>query len=177
MSRLNSMILAFKFAMAILCLIAISQTGCAGYQVGNRGLFRYDVNTVHVPIFQSDSLRRYLGERLTEAVVKEIELRTPYKVTTFDSADSVIQGLIISDRKRVLAENRLDEPRDILANLRVEVAWTKRDNQPLFARQVIRIDDAANFIPEGGQSLTTAQQEVINRIASEIVNQMEVPSL
>ena len=55
--------------------------GCAGYQMGNRSLYRTDLRTVHVPMFQSDSLRPDLGEWLTEAVIKEIELRTPYKVS------------------------------------------------------------------------------------------------
>ena len=170
-------IVEIQFGCAIICLTAILQCGCAGYQIGNQGLYRFDVSTVHVPIFQSDSLRRFLGERLTEAVVKEIELRTPYKVTTFAEADSVIQGKIITDRKRVVSVDQFDNPRNLSANIRIEVAWTNRNNQPLFAQGILRIDDATNFIPEAGQSITTAQQEVINQIAREIVNQMEIPSL
>lgn len=166
------------FPLVMLCVVTlISSSGCVGYQVGNREMFRYDVTTVHVPVFQSDSLRRFLGERLTEAVVKEIELRTPYKVSTYESADSIINGRIISERKRTLSENRFDEPRNLLNNMRVEVVWANRNGQLLYPRQVIRIDDAANFIPEGGQSITTAQQETINRIAREIVNQMETPAI
>ena len=81
--------------------------GCAGYQLGNRSLYRPDIRTVHVPMVQSDSYRRYLGERLTEAVVKEIELQTPYKVVDSDSADSVLSVRLVSDSKRVLAEQPL----------------------------------------------------------------------
>src|SRR5262245_56211147 len=50
--------------------------GCAGYQVGQRSRYRPDIRTVYVPVVQSNSFRRYLGERLTEAIVKEIELKT-----------------------------------------------------------------------------------------------------
>src|SRR5437868_12374198 len=75
---------------AIFILHSALLLGCAGYQIGNRALYRPDIRTVHVPMIQSDSYRRYLGERLTEAVVKEIELRTPYKVVDADSADSVL---------------------------------------------------------------------------------------
>ena len=39
-----------------------------------------DVSTVYVPMIESGSYRRDLGERLTEAVAKQIELKTPYKV-------------------------------------------------------------------------------------------------
>ena len=37
--------------------------GCATYQIGNRSLYPQDVHTVYVPIFDSDSFRRNLGER------------------------------------------------------------------------------------------------------------------
>ena len=50
---------------ALAAVILLS--GCAGYQIGNRALYRPDIRTVHVPVVQSDSYRRYLGERLTEA--------------------------------------------------------------------------------------------------------------
>src|SRR3954467_2368839 len=85
-------------------------SGCAGYQIGNRALYRPDIRTVHVPVIQSDSYRRYLGERLTEAIVKEIELRTPYKVVGADAADSVLSVRLVSDSKRVIANNRFSEP-------------------------------------------------------------------
>src|SRR5436853_4990568 len=87
--------------------------GCAGYQLGQRSLYRPDIRTVHIPVIQSDSFRRYLGERLTEAVVKEVELRTPYKVVGPAEADSVLTVRLASDSKRILANNRFSEPRDI----------------------------------------------------------------
>ena len=83
-------------------LLIASFVGCAGYQVGNQTLFRSDVRTVHVPIFESNSFRRFLGEPLTGAVVKEIEQRTPYKVTNSPTADTILQGRIVYERKRVL---------------------------------------------------------------------------
>src|SRR5204862_2122331 len=96
---------AFRIPHSALAIL-VAFTGCAGYQIGNRALYRPDIRTVHVPMIQSDSYRRYLGERLTEAVVKEIELRTPYKVVDADSADSVLTVRLVSDSKRVIANNR-----------------------------------------------------------------------
>ena len=71
-------------------LLLIATAGCAGYQVGNRTLFNTDMRTVHIPMFQSDSLRPDLAEWLTEAVIKEVEMRTPYKVVSNPLADSVL---------------------------------------------------------------------------------------
>jgi hypothetical protein len=155
--------------------------GCAGYQVGTRSLYRPDIRTVHVPMIESNSYRRYLGERLTEAVVKEIELKTPYKVVDSDAADSVLTVRLASDSKRVLAENRFDEPRDIETDFFVQVSWVDRRGDLIMSHNdipaqplLLNIGQSANFVPEGGQSLTTAQQEAIQRMAEQIVGQMEL---
>ncbi len=155
-------------------LLAGLLLGCQAYQVGSSGLYRFDVRTVHVPIFESDSYRRFLGQRLTEAVIKEIELNTPFRIASADQAESILIGRVISDRKRVLVESINDDPRDIQVNLRVEARWTDRSGTPLMERQLLRLNRDIDFVPESGQSLTTAQQELINRIARQIVNQMEV---
>ena len=49
-------------------LCSLLLAGCAGYQVGTDSLYAPDVATVYVPMIESDSYRRDLGERLTEAV-------------------------------------------------------------------------------------------------------------
>ena len=162
-------------------LLILTLVGCTGYRFGNQSLFRPDVRTVHVPIVHSESFRRGLGERLTEAIVKEIELRTPYKVVDAADADSIFQARLIDEHKRVIAENQFDEARDIETQMILEVSWLDRQGQQLIQRSEIPLDEgiyitqAASFVPEGGQSLVTAQQEVIQKLASQIVAQMELP--
>lgn len=155
--------------------VCLLLSGCFGYHLGNQALFRPDIRTVHIPVFESDSFRQFLGERLTEAVIKEVESRSPYKVVGLQNADSVITGKLISDEKRVLIESLTDEARDIQVNLLVEVSWNDRYGRPLMNSQQIQINQFTNFVPEGGQSLSTAQQEVIDKIARDIVSQMEIP--
>lgn len=156
--------------------------GCAGYQIGNRGLFPADIQTVHVPMFESDSLRRHLGERLTEAVCKEIERRTPYKLANNDNADSVLTGRIVGDRKNVLVNTLSGDPRELQVGLQVQVTWVDRRGSLLrdeatipLPPEVTDISASANLVPEVGQSVATAQQEAIRRIAQQIVNLMETP--
>ncbi len=174
----NSAVQLWATALPFLCLLA----GCAGYQLGTQSLFRPDVRTVHVPIFESTSFRRDLGERLTEAVVKEIEDRTPFKVVHTPDADSVLLGQIVSERKRVVAEDINDVPRDIETDLVVQVQWYDRNNGLIMqstalpiAPIALSVASAANFIPEGGQSLSTAHREAITRLARQVVSQMEMP--
>ena len=166
----------------ILCLVSllVAVMGCAGYQVGANTLFRSDIQTVHVPIFRSDSFRRHLGERLTEAVGRKIETMSAYRLATAAQADSVLQGRIISDRKSVTAENKFDTPRALEARLIVQIQWIDRNGLPLAQLNSIVIPDslltisqAESFVPEAGQSLTTTHQKAIERLADQIVSQME----
>jgi hypothetical protein len=45
---------------------------------------------------------------------------------------------------------------------------------PSAAAVPIRIGQAVNFVPESGQSLATAHQEAIRKLAQQIVDQMEL---
>lgn len=155
--------------------------GCASYRFGHQSLYRPDIRTVHVPVFASESLRRDLGERLTEAVIKEIEKSTPYKVVSSPNADSVLSGRITYEGKRVAAVNRNDDARDIETEMTAEVQWTNRRGELLMQRSgiplpqlQIGIAGVSGFLPEAGQSLATAQQEVLEQLARDIVGQMQV---
>ena len=167
-------------ALAVATLLVAG--GCAGYQVGYPTMFRPDLRTVHVPVFESDSFRRNLGERLTEAVVKEIEARTPYKVVgSAADADSILNGRIVTESKRAVAENRNDDVRDIETDMTVEVRWISRRGEMLMQRSSMpfgplntMISEDTQFFPEAGQSLELAQQNVIDQLAREIVGQMEI---
>jgi hypothetical protein len=109
-------------------------------------------------------------------------MNTPYKVVHRPDADSVLMGRITSERKSVLAENENDVPRDIRTDLAVHVSWVDRrggvmlqDTSFAIAPVEIPATQGANFIPEGGQSIATAHQETIHRLARQIVSRMEAP--
>lgn len=156
--------------------------GCAAYRFGSESLYRPDVQTVYVPVFQSESFRRHLGERLTEAVCKQIEQRTPYKVVASERADSILAGRILQESKFGIVENINDELRDIELEILVEITWKARGGFVLLGPirmpvtpEFQTLAQAVHFVPEAGQSLTTAQQELLNRMAIQIVELMESP--
>ena len=171
-----------RFAACALVAMALLHAGCANYRIGNGTLYAPDVQTVFVPMIQSDSFRRDLGERLTEAVVKEIELKTPYKVVGTPDADSVLSAKLVSDTKHVIIENQNDDPRLIELNLLAEVTWYNRRREPLAAPVAIPlppglvpIGQTAPLITEAGQSVASQQQQAIQRLAEQIVSTMEEP--
>jgi Lipopolysaccharide-assembly len=178
--RLHFAFRASSIASNLFCLLFIA--GCAGYQVGSGSLYAPDVATVFVPVIESESFRRDLGERLTEAVIKEIELKTPYKVVGTPDADSILHARLLEDRRRTLVESQFDDPRVSETELRAEVTWVNRRRQPIGQMQafpvppeLINISQTAPLIPEVGQSVVTVQQQAIERLAQQIVSTMEAP--
>lgn len=168
----------FALPLFLLALTA----GCAAYQIGNQSLYPPHIRTVYVPVFESDTYRRFVGEWLTEAVMKEIEAKTPYKVVGTPNADSVLTGRITSDTKRVLVEDPYDNPREIEMGMRVEVRWIDRRGdmvEPMgpvpVPEELALVGATGAAIPEVGQSVTTAQQKAIERLAQQIVGMMESP--
>lgn len=166
----------------LLGTLLLLATGCASYRVGARSLYAPDVETVYVPMIASDSFRRDLGMRLTEAVAKEIELKTPFKVVGSPDADSILSAKIISDTKRITVENLNDDPRVLELGMIVEVTWLNRRRQPLqlpstvaLPPELVQMGQTSALVPAAGQSIATAQQQAIDRLAQQIVAAMEEP--
>lgn len=172
---------ARRFSWCALAVVALWISGCAGYRFGAASLYPPDVRTVYVPVFESDSFRRNLGEWLTEAVIKEIELKTPYKVVGSPQADSVLTAKITSDTKRVIIEDSHDQPRESELGMAVEVRWVNRRGDLLASNaisvplDVATIAATGTLVPEFGQSVATAQLQAIQRMATQIVALMEMP--
>jgi hypothetical protein len=165
-----------------LLVLPLLLCGCAGYQIGNQSLYPPEIHTVYVPVFTSCSFRRNLGERLTEAVVKEIEAKTPYKVVTDPNADSILSGSIVQEGKTVLVPNLSGDAREVQANINVQVSWVDRKGRMLredktipLPSEIADVSGTGNVVAEVGQSVATAQQQAICRIAEQIVGLMEKP--
>lgn len=171
---------ASRFAALAAACCALA--GCARYQVGSGSLYAPDVQTVYVPMIESQSFRRDIGERLTEAVCKEIELKTPFKVVADPSADAQLTIRVLNDYRGVQAEDPFDAPRVAASSVSVEVTFLNRRRLPIGPPQtialpasLIEVTKTAPLIPAGGQSVTTSQQDAIARLAQQIVGTMEEP--
>jgi len=167
------------------CVLPLA-AGCAAYRFGNGTLYAPNVRTVYVPVFQSDSYRTTpsidVGERLTEAVCKEIEKRTPFKVVGSEAAaDSVLTGRVVADTKRMVVESPTDQSRMVEMNYQVIVTWADRGGTVIASGDVplpaasVDVGQAAALVPEFGRSVASTQQEAIERMAQQIVGLMEEP--
>ncbi len=165
--------------VATLFLLAVC--GCASYQFGSRSLFRDDIRTVYVPVARNETFRHDLGPRLTEAVIRQIELRTPYKVTGDPAADSTLNIRVTGQTKSVLTRAATNEPRALDAIAAAVISWTDRRGNPILQNQLTieaslatELMQGTRFVPEAGQSIQTALQATIDDLADRIVSQMEL---
>ena len=153
--------------------------GC-GYMLGSPAV--QGVRTVHVPVFQSETMRRNMDYLLTEAVQREIKTRTPYRLSNAETADTILRGRIVDMRKSVLTENKYDDPRELQILVGAEVTWLDRRTGQILQQDIFPIgpelmhhSSQVSFAPEAGHSLATAQQDSARRLAAEIVDLMESP--
>ncbi len=183
--------LAKNFRYATKCLIIAGSVslslgsclllGCAGYRVGNASMYRPNIRTIHVPIVRCDSFRANLGVQFTEILQKRIEDRTPFKIVGGETADSTFICRIVNDTKNVVTETLTDEPRDVLVGLSIETNWTDRFGNVLMENRFLPPGESTflftgqtHLVPEGGQSITTSELQVMERLADHVVDQMEI---
>jgi hypothetical protein len=170
--------------LPVIALLAAS--GCAGYRFGNNTLYAPNVRTIYVPMVQSDSFRTTpavdIGERLTEALCKEIEKRTPFKIVgSEDGADSVLTARIVADTKRMVVESPTDQSRNVELNYQALVTWADRGGTVIASGEVpmpaatVDVGQSAALVPEYGRSVVSTQQEAIVKMAQQIVGLMEEP--
>ncbi len=171
-------------SVALLCLSAsvlLLSAGCAGYQLGSASLYNPNIRTIYIPIVRNETFRADLGTQLTDALIRTVELRTPYKVVANPSADSTLTCRLTSQTKRVIVEANTDEPRALENMVTVELTWTDRQGNLLMENRFVPAGELAfyfiqgsDFVPEGGQSIASSQLRAMEQLAEQIVSQMEV---
>lgn len=188
-----------------------------GYTVGPLHDTRY--RTIYVPIFENRAFQagplRGLEYNLTEAVQREIEKTSPYKVVSSrERADTELLGAIVATPKYILNRNQLNEIREGEMELRVELVWrdvrtgeilskqspTEGMNsdpkpdlslpsavggpplvtrpvqpEPLIRPGTVLVTATGRFVPELGESQTTALDRACKQLAVRIVSLMEKP--
>lgn len=144
-------------------------TGC-GYS--SDGLFRTDVKTVYVQMFDSREFRRHLEFMLTEAVKKRIAADTPYRVAPKEKADTILKGEMLEERQTAFAPDfRSRQPRDKQMTMVVRVQWKDLHTGRLLVNRPLLLQ-SGDYLPPAGESEKLAQQKGIDRLAARIVAQM-----
>jgi len=156
------------------CLLALTLllTGC-GYSTTE--LYPTQYNTVTVPNFDNRSNDRNVEFTLREALIKEIEQRTPYKaVSGTGLSDTQLTGTVVRvDRKLLSRDADVGLPQEIEIVVTVDFQW-----KDLRTGEVIRgyrgLSAAGQFVPNRavGEFDDDGVRLAVSRLASDIVSRM-----
>jgi Lipopolysaccharide-assembly len=135
-----------------------------------------EVKTVAV-FFKTNSFRRDVEKQLTEAVIKEITMRTPFKVVgDHTKADSLLSGTITYANKGLVVESPTNFARELNMTISVMVKWTRNPPTELEDIQLpTMVTETTNFVPEVGDTTLGATNHVVQSLAKQIVDMMEQP--
>ena len=158
---------SLTFAGLLTCL-----SGC-GYS--HRQIFPQQYQTVAAPTFENRTFYRDAQFDLGEALVKEIERRTPYKVTDPASADTMLQGAITRVEQTQLARRRPGGvPQEMEARVVVDFEWKDlRTGQTIRERQGLA--SVGRYVPTTplGEPFTMARHAAMGRLAQDIVTTLQ----
>jgi hypothetical protein len=159
-----------KATLAPAMFSAMFLTGC-GYSTQRP--FATDIQTVHVEMFQSREFRRELEFRLTESIVKRIEMDTPYKIASRERADLLVAGEVLSVENITLGDDfQTDLPREIGSTVAVRFSIKDlRTGEILVERP--RFVYQTSYIPPVGETFSDGMTRAMDGLAEQIVETME----
>ena len=160
----------FDFRLMALIVLALASGGC-GYS--SKPLYNASVRTVAVPVFANKTFRREWEFRLTEAIDKNIEARTPYKLASSKDADTILTGEIVDIQENVLTKRfGTDLPRESELTVVVNFTWKDlRSGRVIVERK--NFNRSATEIPQIGERVADAEQLAIERLAAAVVEQLQ----
>ena len=136
-------------------------------------LYREDVQTVAVPIFTNTSFRRGVEFRLTEAVVKQMELHAPYKVVPRERADTILEGQITAVNATTMSRDiETALPREQMVTLTVDLIWKDLRNGRILCQRK-GLTQSAVDVENLGEGEFVGSQGAIEKFALTIVQDLQ----
>jgi hypothetical protein len=175
-----------RFRLILVVLLLAPLAGCGynnGYSgVGDepknqwyqwRSLYREDVRTVAVPIFKNKDYRRGVEFSLSKAIVNQIEMRTPYKITSREKADTILEGEIVQIQVHNLSsDTRSALPQEQLYDIKVNFTW-KDQRSGIILCDRRNFEQTTTFYPTLGEGEFVGSQQGIERLAIGIVQELQ----
>lgn len=165
-------------AVALLAFAAICAS-CGGYhRVGSSSLLPPDVKVLAVPSFQNQTHTYHVETGLTNAVIREFNTRTRYRVVPSEGdADAVLKGVVTAaDVAPVTTSSVNGEASSGLVTITVKVTLTARDGRVLYSnpnyifRDQYQISsDLASFFEEQGPALDRVERDFSRTLVSNVL--------
>lgn len=152
--------------------------GCAadpaqGYSTG--GFFGDETRTISAPIFDNNTYLEGVDRRLTEALIKEIQERTPWAVTRSGQATTTLTGTVVRVEQVPLSTGSKTGLVDEMA-LRVSIDFEWRDvrtGEVLVSRRDFTA--SGTYVPArmgGAERIEVGEAGAVSNLAQAVVDAM-----
>jgi hypothetical protein len=158
--------------LASLLLAGCSADPTLGYSAAST--YAANVSTVAVPVFGNDTFDYHAETMLTEAIIKEIQQNTPWRVVDAGAADTTINGTIVSSDIRKTATRRgVGYAQEQAIILTVDFEWKdNRTGQILVTRRGFAAAEVfAPSLPVQ-ERRETGEHATIQELARDIVSEL-----
>lgn len=157
------------------CVLALGACASDGQSYSSGELYSRKYRSVAVPILLNQSEDRALSFQITDALVKEIEANTPYKVTREGGADTVLRGKItkvsLSQLSQSIATGLTEE---MAIKVTVDFEWMDmRTGKPIVARNGFQGSSVFVASLPNNQPIDLARFAVAQQLARDIVASMQ----
>ena len=152
-------------------------TGCEtdpskGWVLGTT--YNTDIKTIAIPVVQNDTFDREVGYLLTNALIREVETRTPWRVTGETVADTLLDVTITDVKLRALSQSRLTKlDQEVAVQLTVDWNWERMDDSSTIAGWE-GMGTAGMFFPPNplGEPIELGRLQSVELMARAIVDRM-----
>lgn len=121
--------------VALAIVLSLAATGCGYHTAGKAVELPQNIRTIAIPGFASQSQTFRVEQVLTDAVVREFNARTQYRVVhdPHDDADAVLKATVLSASATPLAyDSTTGRAASALITVSIQVRLTDRQGKVLF---------------------------------------------
>ena len=168
-----------KLRVAILFLLIPLLSGCGYHTAGSATHIPPSVHTLSVPIFAT-RVQAYRTEMaFTQAVVRELNTRTRYRILNADSpdADATLRGTILTETITPLTYDATSsQSSSYLVAVTARVILTAHDGTVLYRNDAITFreqyqstQDLSSFIQEGSPAISRLSRDFAQTVVSDML--------
>jgi len=164
---------------ALSLFLIVAFTGCGYHQAGSATHLPPNVRTLAVPVFTTKVQAYRTETAFTQAVVRELNTRTKYRVLTSDNedADATLHGTILSETIAPLTyDATTSQSSSYLVTVTAKAVLTGHDGRVLYENDAITFreqyqstQDLSGFIQEGSPAVTRMSRDFAQSLVSDIL--------
>jgi hypothetical protein len=163
--------------LGTMCLTLL--TGCGYHQVGSAAHLPANVRTLSVPIFATRVQAYHTEVAFTQALTREFNTRTKYRIIASDSpdADATLHGTILTQTVAPLTYDAASgETSSYLITITAKILLTARDGRVLYENDNLLYHeqyqstlDLSGFIQEDSPAVARIARDFASAVVSDIL--------